>query len=92
MDTYKRSLQTSAARFLELKLEHERAREDRDRAEERFTVVGNQLRDVEADLCKSVGANIQKRLFAVDAGRFVLVRFHNSTHSFAEVLETEPTS
>jgi hypothetical protein len=88
-DSYKDMLQAAARRFYSLKTEYERARVERDEATARFDQLGASVRDVEEQLCQSVGSNIQKRLFQVDAGRFVLVRFVNATFSCAEVLELE---
>lgn len=88
-DSYKDMLQAAAQRFYSLKTEHERARIERDSAVERFDTLGASVRDVEAQLCQSVGNNIQKRLFQVDAGRFVLVRAINATFSCAEILELD---
>lgn len=88
-DSYNNMLKTQAQRLYSLRTEHDRARDELREAQDRFDKLGEQVRSVESDLCDSVGNNIQKRLFQVDSGRFVLVRFVNATFKCCEVLELD---
>lgn len=90
-DGYQGILVRQAQQFYSLRTEQERARKELMEVQDRFNRISNQVQSVEDELCNSVGNNIQKRLFKVDTGRYVLVRFVNSTFKCCEVLEEETT-
>lgn len=81
--------QDYAQRWYEARREYEIADKDYTAATNRRDTLASTLRGIESELVKCVGSNIDKRMFQVDAGRFVLVQHVNDTYTGISLIEPE---
>lgn len=88
-DSHKVMLQNTARRVYELRNELERARREKDQAVARYEEVSKQLREVEGRLTQTVGPNVDRKMWMVDAGVAVLAQYHNNTCTTVTVLDAE---
>lgn len=59
-------------------------------AQSSFELAQRIERTYAAELCDTVGANVQTRVFKVDSG-VVVVQYHNATYTSVTLHKTEPT-
>lgn len=89
-DSYQASLQSTATQVWEQRREYERVNEEHRRAASRLDELGKRLMDLEAELCRTVGANQPTKMWLVATGVAVVVSYRDSTRTVVSVHDAEP--